>query len=39
VVWARRARAPDPAAFTFHGGHEWTGEVAATVGRFLSAIA
>jgi predicted esterase len=38
-VSALRARGDDPAAFTFHGGHEWTGEVAATVGRFLSSIA
>ena len=35
---ALRARGDDPEAFTHHGGHEWTGEVAAAAGRFLASI-
>jgi predicted esterase len=29
---------PDPEGIVFHGGHEWSDEVAAAVGRLLAAI-
>jgi predicted esterase len=35
---ALKGRSEAPEAFTHHGGHEWTGEVATAAGKFLASI-